>query len=297
MKIVIIGNGYLGANIYHYFSKNHKVFMISNSNNRFGINTISLKDFELNNWVYSDVDLVVFSNGLPSEICDNDISLGIRHNVLETQLLIEEFVRLNAKLIIYFSSIHVYGDSLLGDLSEDNICDPTTPYRLNKLYMEKTIKYLSLKNSHTNFLVLRLSNVFGFISDPNTVNWNLFFNYFILSKSRGLDLKINSNGKAYRNILSIYSLCSILDNLSCLGLSKFEVFNIGSDLTISLIEYFDLINDLDRTHLNYLEINEFDNTYHQIFNFNISKLKFKLGLNYIDEIDNIKLFLNMTKIG
>jgi nucleoside-diphosphate-sugar epimerase len=297
VKIVIIGNGYLGANIFHYFSQNHDVFMISNSNNRFGINTVSISEFELSKNLYSDADLVILSNGLPSEICDNDILLGIRHNVYETVLLIEEFVRLNAKLIIYFSSIHVYGDSLVGDLSENNVCDPSSPYRLNKLYMEKTLKYMSVKKSNTNFLVFRLSNVFGFISDPQTVNWNLFFNYFIISKSNCVDIKINSNGNAYRNILSIHSLCSIINSLTGLELLKFDILNIGSDLTLSLIEYFNLINDLDCNNLNYLSINDSDCLYHHIFNFNIGKLKMRLGVNTIDEHENIKLFLNKTKIG
>ena len=212
MKIVIYGNGYLGSNIYKYFQDKFDVYIISNSLKGRNIkNAINFNEFDENEQLFNNTDLLILANGLPSEICDSDLIKGIEFNLLNTNIIINRFIRLNCKKIIFFSSIHVYGDNLEGALNENNICNPTTPYKFNKLYMEVILKNISLNFSSISFLILRLSNVYGFIEDTKSVNWNLFINYFALNISLNNNITLNTNGNAYRNIIHIENLCNIIN--------------------------------------------------------------------------------------
>ena len=292
MKIVIIGNGYLGANIYHYFVENHDVYMISNSKNRFGINTVSINEVELNKNMYSDADLLILANGLPSEICDNDLIKGAEFNILNTIIILEKFISLNCKKIIYFSSIHVYGDSLKGSLNENLICNPSTPYKINKLYIEKILKNISKKNRNTSILILRLSNVYGYIKNQKSVNWNLFLNFFAKNIALNNDVVISSNGSSYRNIIHIERLCQTINYLVLNYHNNYEIINIGSELNLSLQEYFNLmINIIAKYNIRLIK-NENDNSEHFPFKYELSKINEILKNSiFSDEKYYLKIFL------
>ena len=293
MKIVIFGNGYLGSNIYKYFEPKSEVFIISNSlRNRNISNSIPFVEFNKYEQNFYNTDLLILANGLPSEICDYDLVKGIEFNLLNTNIIIEKFISFNCKRIIFFSSIHVYGDSLQGILTENNICNPTTPYKYNKLYMELALKNISNLHKNVSILVLRLSNVYGYINDSKLVNWDLFINLFAKNISLNQELLINSNGNSYRNVIHIKNLCMIIDFLNFNYFSRYDIINIGSELNLSLLSYFNfLTSSVNRNHLK-LIVNKNDKTIHLPFVFDLTKINSILNKNLeIDETRSLSFFI------
>jgi nucleoside-diphosphate-sugar epimerase len=293
MKIIIFGNGYLGSNIYNFYKDDHKVYLISNSSQKKnGINSILFKNISKHNNKFKNTDLLILANGLPSEICDIDLIKGAEFNILNTILIIEKFISLNCKKIIYFSSIHVYGDSLKGNLNEKLICNPSTPYKINKLYIEKILNNISKKNKNTSILILRLSNVYGYIKNQKSVNWNLFLNFFAKNIALNKDVVISSNGNSYRNIIHIERLCQTINYLALNYHNYYEIINIGSELNLSLHEYFNLMTNLIEKYNIRLIKNENDNSKHFPFKYDLSKIDTILNNSlFSDEKYYLKKFL------
>ena len=296
MKVVIFGNGYLGSNIYNFFKHDHEVIMISNSSvNKNDINSFLFKNLETLVDKLVDTDLLILANGLPSEICDNDLILGAEFNILNTIILVEKFIELHCKKIIFFSTIHVYGDTLKGNLNESLNCNPTTPYRINKLYIENILKKQSLLNNNISFLILRLSNVYGYINN-NSVNWNLFLNYFAKNIITNNDVLINSNGDSYRNIVHIERLCQIVNYLALNYHSNYDIINVGGDLNLTIKEYFKLLIKLiDKYNLE-LIINKNDHSEYFPFIYDLSKINKILNNSiFADETNSLKKFLQQIE--
>jgi nucleoside-diphosphate-sugar epimerase len=297
MKVVIFGNGYLGSNIYNFFKHEHEVIMISNSSvNKNDINSLLFKNLEMHVDKLVDTDFLILANGLPSEICDNDLILGAEFNILNTIILVEKFIKLRCKKIIFFSTIHVYGDTLKGNLIESLNCKPTTPYKINKLYIENILKKLSLLNNNISFLILRLSNVYGYINNNNSVNWNLFLNYFAKNIINNNDVSINSNGNSYRNIVHIERLCQIINYLALNYHSNYDIINVGGDLNLTIKEYFKLmIKLIDKINLE-LIIEENDHSEHFPFIYDLSKINKILNNSiFANETNSLKKFLQQIE--
>lgn len=127
-----------------------------------------------------------------------------------------ELVKSNlAKLIspgcfVYFSST-----SIFNPLKKNN------PYVLHKLKIENIIK-----DSKQNYLIIRLPNLVGFSTNPNTIT-----NYFADSIRLGRTISLNQ--KAFRHLIDASDLPGILSDVkNKFGTNK-NLINIETDKPIS----------------------------------------------------------------
>lgn len=137
------------------------------------------------------------------------------------------------KIIVYFSTCSIY------DLDEKN-----SAYVQHKLHIEDLIQ-----KSCTKYFILRVSNVAGKSSNPNTL-LNYFFHH--IKNEINFDLWAN----ACRNIIDIDDVFSVADELLKNNLPSIEPINIASPFNypvkniVAAIEYFLKIKS------NYVEVNK-----------------------------------------
>ncbi len=152
---------------------------------------------------------------------DNDIlfSSGVSNSGEKDEINFQkevELVKSNlAKLtspgtFVYFSSTSIF-----------NPFKKNNPYVLHKLKIENLIK-----DSNLNYLIIRLPNLVGFSSNPNTLT-----NYF--ADSIRLGRAINLNQKAFRHLIDASDLVNILNDVkNNFGKNKHTI-NIETDRPLS----------------------------------------------------------------
>lgn len=127
-----------------------------------------------------------------------------------------ELVKSNlAKLTSNGSFIYFSSTSIFNQLKKNN------PYVLHKLKIEKLIK-----DSNLNYLIIRLPNLVGFSTNPNTLT-----NYF--ADSIRLGRAINLNQKAFRHLIDASDLPGILNDVKNNFGKNRHIINIETDKPIS----------------------------------------------------------------
>lgn len=159
-------------------------------------------------------------------------------NVLTLNSLCEAAVANKIKKIIHISSSTVYG-SLGRAFTEKASLLPDTSYGLAKKLAEELAVYYQ-KNYGISFVILRPTNVYGPGSDHGVV-----FEFSSSIKERG-NVAIFGDGKQKRDFLYVADLVGAIIKAMKFA-AKFEVFNVGSGKTNSLLELVSILEKiLDR---------------------------------------------------
>jgi len=124
----------------------------------------------------NDLTVIIFASGTSNSMNTNPIDFEREHRLIIEQL---NNANINSKLI-YFSTCSVLNESH----------SEMTPYIKHKMHMEKLISTLP------KYVVIRLPNVAGISSNPNTL---LNFLYTKIKFQESFDLWLD----AYRNIIDI----------------------------------------------------------------------------------------------
>jgi len=232
MNILITGiNGFVGSNMYHYFSEGNNIFGIDISKD------ISKQKSKYYNWNnlkdIPDVDAIIHLAGLAH---DTEGGANERDyyeiNVGLTQKIFEHYLSSSAKIFIHFSSVKAVADSVIGEfLSEDTIAQPKTHYGKSKLASEK---YLSnqIIPAFKNIYILRPAMIHG---PGNKGNLNLLYSMV----RKGIPYPLG-NFKNQRSFTSIGNLLFIV-NLLLAGNIKSGTYNICDDEPLSTIEIVEMI--------------------------------------------------------
>ena len=84
---------------------------------------------------------------------------AIKINGIGTLNLVSAAIKKNIKKFIYFSTIHIYGDGLLGNATEKTLPLPKHAYGITSRLAEDFVLQKSPKDIYS--IVLRLSNIVG----------------------------------------------------------------------------------------------------------------------------------------
>ncbi|MBS1730968.1 MAG: NAD-dependent epimerase/dehydratase family protein [Bacteroidetes bacterium] len=145
-------------------------------------------------------EVIIFASGVSNSANTDRSQFDKEQAILEKAILENPF-----RKFIYFSTCSVYDHSLR-----------QAPYVLHKLAMEALIE-----NTHSNFLIFRVSNIAGKTKNPHTV-LNYFYNH-IMDGSH-----FNLWETAQRNIISMDDLFSICDYIIQHTLFKNEILNVAN---------------------------------------------------------------------
>jgi UDP-glucose 4-epimerase len=170
----------------------------------------------------------------------------INSNVIGSVNLFQKALEKNVKKVIFPSSGGtIYGDTFGKPVDEDAPLNPTNPYAISKLAIEKYLEFF-YQTYGMDYCILRYSNPYGERQNPygNQGVIPIFLNKI---KKREKPV-IYGDGSSVRDY--IYIDDAIKGTLSVIkSNSKFKIFNIGSGTGTSLNELIACMSSVTKTHV------------------------------------------------
>lgn len=213
-KIIVTGSrGYLGSIIFNQLKKKYDVARY------LGNDQIFFND--INNYA------ILHLAGLDKASCQKYPKLANKINVDLTKKIINLGIKNNFKKFVFFSSVHVYGESNLKK-SEKTSLKPTNIYGITKKKSENVcIKY----SKKIDIVIFRISNVVARPIKENNQSKNLIIN-FICKNLLKKDISLNSNGEDARDFISINYLLSCINFF--LTTNKVGIYNVCSGKVLKI---------------------------------------------------------------
>jgi len=240
-KIVITGGlGYIGGELCKLYSGESRYKNIVVVDNKFlacqvkqitdwGMKYVqaSILDEQTISKVVSDADIVYHLAGVTDvprtkSESNNDKNKQIEDTAIKGTNIILNSVSDKCKLI--FPSTHVVFEGLTEtkfDVDETQTPCPTLSYAKCKYKNE-----LDIQSSNKNYLILRLSSVYGLSGD--TMRINIMPNLFSKFAALGLPIKMFSSGIQYKSLVSVKDVARSFKYLAESNYSR-EVFHISND--------------------------------------------------------------------
>ena len=244
MKIIITGGlGYIGTELCKIYSGESRYKDITVIDNRFaservtqlrnwGINFIhgDIMDLSLMKSLLSDADIVYHLAGITDVAytkteANSEKEKKIAEVGIDGTKNIIKSVSKHAKLI--FPSTHVVYEGLKEvkfDLVENEPLVPVLSYSSGKAQSE-----IDIQNSNIDYIILRLSTVFGISSD--TMRINIMPNLFSKITSQNGTIKLFSGGRQHKSLVSVFDVVRAMKILAENSEISKEIFHCSSDNT------------------------------------------------------------------
>ncbi len=302
-KILVTGGaGFIGSNLINHLliDSNNIITSIDNFDNYYD-KKIKIKNienhFNYSNFSFKELDVrnIVLLKKELTEKFDVIIHLaakaGVRPsiekpidyynvNILGTQNIVDLAVLLKVRRIIFASSSSVYGINKNIPWSESDFdLKPISPYATSKIAAENILKTYS-ELSNLEVVSLRLFTVYGPSQRPD-----LAIHKFTKLISDNKTIELYGDGSTSRDYTYVNDVVSAFEKSISLKLeNKYEVFNIGNNKTIKLL---DLVKTIEKTIEKTAKINFKEEQQGDVpltFS-NISKAENKLNYNPKTTID------------
>ena len=306
MKKILItgGKGYVGGRLCEHLAlnTNHSIIVTS----RDGKNTLGIKNVEVKAVDYYNdefepllegVDVVIHLAAFNEIDCLRYPFEAIDFNVKMTLKWLNASEKVGVSKFIYFSTIHVYGSGLRGEISELERTNPIHPYSITHRAAEDYILSSRLK-TNMDAISLRMSNSFGRRLTASVNRWTLLVNDLCKNVVNTKELRLHSDGLQLRDFVSLTDVARAVNHFINLQKSDTQdgLFNLCSgqsisvyDMTEKIAENFELlykckpvIKRLDRVDREIIK-----------YNFSVKKLissGFSLERNIDQELQKTLIF-------
>jgi UDP-glucose 4-epimerase len=245
-NILIVGGlGYLGGRMAKYLSDNGYRVLITtrkpenNFPRNIPVNTsviqVDYKSDEQLNEAMKGIDTLIDLAGPDAHTNFEDPDILIKRHVDLTRRLFQSAQRNNIKHFIYFSTIHVYGNNLVGTVTEETKTLPIYPFAIAQLEAEKIV---NVPQKEIVTTIIRCSNTFGAPYFENEKCWKLLVNDLCRSAFQNGKFTINSSGQDYRNFIAaddVVRAIHFLLEIKNEGRVN-HIFNLGSSDTVRIID-------------------------------------------------------------
>ncbi|MBS1680687.1 MAG: SDR family oxidoreductase [Bacteroidetes bacterium] len=242
-----------------------------------------------------DIDVVIHLAALNEIDSVQQPDLAIEVNINQTRKILENAITRRVKRFIYFSTIHVYGKSLAGEIDEQTLPRPTHPYAITHRAAED---YVIAANDQgkINGIVVRLSNSFGTPILPNVNRWTLLVNDICRQAVTTRQIKLSSNGCQYRDFVTLNDVTAatkfLLSDSTANG-----IYNLSSGVSMPVMKMAELVQRAAEktvdTHIP-ISLPEGSNPTQEIFYVIKSKRLTEAGFitanHFEDEIDQLAGF-------
>jgi UDP-glucose 4-epimerase len=201
--------------------KSHKIFFIK-------------KNFHIKKKLkIRKIDIVIHALGA-NEIDSKDKELALKNTFETTVNLIDSLTKIPITKIIYFSTAQVYGET--SKINDNTATNSKNFYSVTHEMSENLIKLKTGKNIK-NYIIVRPFNLFGFPKSKIINRKTLVPTCFIESLKKLKIIKLHSNGRQYRDFLSLDELNKKIFLLMKLKKFNNKTVNIfsGTSLTIKNI--------------------------------------------------------------
>ncbi len=247
MKILLTGgHGFIGSNLIKKFNKEFDFVVISSKK---GTNTGDVKTEYIsvtNKKIVKTIeilnpDIIIHLAALSGlKKCENDPKKAFEVNVTGTENVVEGCLNTNAKLI-FISSREVYGSTINEKSNEDDMLNPDNIYGQTKVNAEKIIQNAA-KNFELNYIILRLTNVYGPGSNSGVNR--------IIRESLSKEKILVNGGEQILNFIFIEDVMELIHLVILNNKLSKQILNIGSKDTLSLKRFVELLEELLNNPIN-----------------------------------------------
>lgn len=311
-KILITGAlGYVGGGVSKYLAENLDAFLrlttISHAKEKpdwikngelIFMDVLNSNDINL---ACRDVDVILHLAAVHEIGCAKNPEEALMVNGLGTLKLLESAKRHSVKRFIYFSTIHVYGSPLMGEITEKTLPFPVGSYAITHRVAEDYV-LAAHKLGEIEGAVVRMSNCIGAPVSSDVDRWTIVVNDLCRQAVVDKKLMMRSAGLQYRDFVTLEDVDAAILHLINLPKEKLQdgLFNLGSECLMQIREVVTLIQKRCKVLFGYEPVIEMPapNASEQPnkLNYNIDKLKstgFKLTKNIEKAIDATLLFCDV----
>jgi UDP-glucose 4-epimerase len=304
LVLITGGLGYLGGRISEHLKESSYQLRIATSRDNADVPEelsgcdivkIDLLNSETLESACEGVTAIIHLSAMNAQNCMSDPEQALLVNGLGTSNLITAALKQNVKKILYFSTAHVYGSPLRGEINENTLPKPTHTYSITHRLAEDYVIEANESN-HIHGVVFRLSNAIGLPVDKNADCWSLVVNDLCRQIVTNGSMLIHSSKSVQRDFVSITDVCRAVlfflkkhdDSLAG------EVFNITNGVSITLKELSEVLISRSKLVLGFKPEIKFQNKSEEIeseklilSNQKIQKVGFSFSSNLEQEIDNL----------
>ena len=138
---------------------------------------------------------------------------------------------------IYFSTFHVYGPGAPQPITEATPTRPVHPYAITHRLAEDFVNW----HRHSygmETVILRLSNAYGYPTDPMVQRWTLVFNDLCFQAVRERKIQLRTRGTQERDFIPLTDVARAVKHLLDLPFGGWRsgLFNLGGECSMSIYE-------------------------------------------------------------
>jgi UDP-glucose 4-epimerase len=187
------------------------------------------------------IDTLVHLAGMNDTDCLRDPVAALEVNAVNTARLMQAAKVAGVKRVIYFSTAHVYGPSLVGKIDEFTLPKGRHPYATSHRAAEDVV--LAAANENMDSIVLRLSNGFGVPAHSAVNAWMLLMNDLCRQAVTLRSMTLRSTGIQRRDFITLEDVSRVVAHMVDLPNTKVGdgVFNVGSGKSLRVIDMVELI--------------------------------------------------------
>lgn len=245
-----------------------------------------------------DVQAVIHLAAINENDCVADPHHAVIVNSLGTLNTLQVAIAAGVERFIYFSTAHVYGSPLIGNISEQTLPRPIHPYAITHRAAED---FVLAEHNQMKIcgIVVRLSNGFGAPTHPDVDRWTLLVNDLCCQAVQNRTLVLRSSGLQQRDFIALTDVGRAVAHL--LSLPREDcgdgLFNLGGETSLSIWQMAQRIANRCQAVLGFTpEIIRPEPVGEEVdpsLNYNMDKIiktGFHLTGNIDQEIDNTLLF-------
>ena len=300
MVLITGGSGYLGGRIaVHLERLGYQVRVGKSVESDSKGFPIDFTDDHSINSACDGVSSIIHLAAMNAQSCDHNPEKALLINGLGTLKLLKASKKNRVSKFLYFSTAHIYGSPLKGEINEELLPRPLHPYSITHRVAEDYVMEEACQQGLST-TVFRLTNAIGSPITPQANCWTLVANDFCRQVVINNSIKVHSNKFLQRDFIPISSICSVVSSSLNSNILDGEIVNLCSGIATTLQSLATLIADRSeavlgfRPHINFLSNSTEVGTSELIIsNSKLSYLGFKIDNNLSDEID--QLLLNCNK--
>ncbi|WP_061222730.1 NAD-dependent epimerase/dehydratase family protein [Leptospira weilii] len=309
-RILVTGSsGFLGGRIAKYFGMLNEFELILGTTKNFQLpNYIQSGKVILIDWnsqislesVCENVEYVIHCAGINAQDAAKDPQKAFEFNGHVTGRLMDAAIKNRSFKFIYVSTAHVYGNPLVGNITENSPLTNQHPYAVSNVAGEREV---SDRNALGGIfgINIRLSNAFGAPVDPNVNCWMLLINELCKQAIMMRRMVLKTSGIQRRDFISIQDVCLAIHHFLRIQLDrKDDTYNVGGGMSLTVWEMANLVRERCKQILGFLpELERVEPEKNEVpvdFNYDTTKLLstgFRHSETFVSEIDDLLIFCKL----
>ena len=192
-----------------------------------------LDDASMRHEILRGVDTVVHlaTRGFSSAVVPTNNELQAEEDI--SLSLLSDAIAVGVSRFVYLSSIHVYGDSLVGQVDDSTVTRPNSDYGRSRQRIEERMLHCSLATT-TQTVVVRLTNSFGVPISRRPETWNLLMHDLCRQVVSSKAMVLRSDPRISRDSMALCDVVEVLANIVSRAQPLQGVYLLASGETMQL---------------------------------------------------------------